>query len=159
MEKLLKLLEENARLSLEQLAVMLDCSEEAVAAQMDDLSRKGIIMGYQAIIDWEKTGQDYVTSIIELNVSPKKDQGFDEVAKTVAEFTEVDSVLLMSGGYDLAVMMHGRTFKDIAMFVAKRLSTLDGVLSTGTHFVLKKYKERGIAVQDDTRDERELASL
>jgi len=159
MENLLKLLEENARLSLEQLSTMLARPQAEVAEQMDELAKMGVVLGYQTVIDWEKTEKDYVASIIELTVSPKKDFGFDEVAKTIAEFPEVDSVLLMSGGYDLAIMMHGRSFKDIAMFVAKRLSTLDSVLSTSTHFVLQKYKDRGIKIDTDTRDERELASL
>ena len=159
MELLLKLLEENARLSLEQLATMLNISEQEVAEKMDSLAKKGVILGYQAVIDWEKTSKDYVTSIIELTVSPQKGHGFDDVAQTVAEFPEVDSVYLMSGGYDLAIIMHGRTFKDIAMFVAKRLAPLESVLSTGTHFVLQKYKDRGIKLDINTPDERELANL
>ena len=159
MELLLKLLEENARLSLEQLATMLNISEQEVAEKMDSFAKKGVILGYQAVIDWEKTSKDYVTSIIELTVSPQKGHGFDDVAQTVAEFPEVDSVYLMSGGYDLAIIMHGRTFKDIAMFVAKRLAPLESVLSTGTHFVLQKYKDRGIKLDITTPDERELANL
>jgi Transcriptional regulators len=159
MELLLKLLEENARLSLEQLATMLSLSEQEVAEKMDKLAKKGVILGYQAVIDWEKTGKDYVTSIIELTVSPQKGHGFDDVAQTIAEFPEVDSVYLMSGGYDLAIIMHGRTFKDIAMFVARRLAPLDSVLSTGTHFVLQKYKDKGIKLDIGTLDERELANL
>jgi len=159
MELLLKLLEENARLSLEQLATMLSLSEQEVAEKMDNLAKKGVILGYQAVIDWEKTGKDYVTSIIELTVSPQKGHGFDDVAQTIAEFPEVDSVYLMSGGYDLAIIMHGRTFKDIAMFVARRLAPLDSVLSTGTHFVLQKYKDKGIKLDIGILDERELANL
>ena len=159
MELLLKLLEENARLSLEQLATMLSLSEQEVAEKMDKLAKKGVILGYQAVIDWEKTGKDYVTSIIELTVSPQKGHGFDDVAQTIAEFPEVDSVYLMSGGYDLAIIMHGRTFKDIAMFVARRLAPLDSVLSTGTHFVLQKYKDKGIKLDIGALDERELANL
>jgi len=159
MELLLKLLEENARLSLEQLATMLSLSEQEVAEKMDKLAKKGVILGYQAVIDWEKTGKDYVTSIIELTVSPQKGHGFDDVAQTIAEFPEVDSVYLMSGGYDLAIIMHGRTFKDIAMFVARRLAPLDSVLSTGTHFVLQKYKDKGIKLDIGILDERELANL
>lgn len=159
MDRLLKLLEQDGRLSLEQLAVMLDTDQETVAARMDELAQSGVIMGYQAIINWEKTDHDLVTSIIELKVTPKRDHGFDEIAEAIAQLPEVDSVFLMSGGYDLAITVHGKTFKDVALFVAKRLSTMDSVLSTGTHFVLKKYKDRGIIFDNSIRDGRELANL
>ena len=156
MDRLLKLLEQDGRLSLEQLAVMLDTDQETVAARMDELAQSGVIMGYQAIINWEKTDHDLVTSIIELKVTPKRDHGF---AEAIAQLPEVDSVFLMSGGYDLAITVHGKNFKDVALFVAKRLSTMDSVLSTGTHFVLKKYKDRGIIFDNSIRDGRELANL
>ncbi|HPU58822.1 MAG TPA: Lrp/AsnC family transcriptional regulator, partial [Candidatus Avimonas sp.] len=113
-----------------------------------------VIRGYKAVVDWEKTDRPYVTALIELRVTPKRDFGFDSIAETIMRFNEVESVYLMSGGYDLAVIVSGRTFKDIAMFVAKRLSTLDSVISTATHFVLQRYKESGIILRGEEKDER-----
>ena len=154
MDKLLKLIEENARISNEKLAVMTGKKVEEVAADISALEHEGIIRGYKAVIDWEKTDRPYVSAMIELKVTPRKDTGFDGVADTIMHFEEVDSVYLMSGGYDLAVNVHGRTFRDVALFVARRLSTLEGVVSTGTHFVLQKYKDRGILLKGEQRDMR-----
>ena len=137
MEKLLRLLDQNARLSTEQMAVMLDMDEAQVAAELARLEKEGVIRGYKALIDWDRTQREYVTAIIDLQVAPTKDRGFDGIAEMLMGFEEVESVSLMSGGYDLSVTITGRSFKEVAMFVAKRLSPLDGVLSTATHFVLK----------------------
>ena len=138
MEQLLKILEDNARMSVEDIAAMLNKSPAEVAA-MIDLAR--------------------VEAVIELNVSPKKSRGFDEIAATIASFDEVESVLLMSGGYDLQLVIKGQTFQEIALFVAKRLSPLDDVLSTATHFVLRTYKKEGRLYQDEEIDERECTVL
>ena len=154
MDKLLKLLDTNARLTNAQLAVMLDTTEEAVAAQIADWERSGVIRAYKALIDWDRTDREYVTAIIELRVPPKRDLGFEGIAETVMRFEEVESVYLMSGGYDLSVVVNGRTFKDVAMFVAKRLSPLDSVISTATHFVLRRYKEKGVLFLGEEKDER-----
>ena len=154
MEKLLKLLDNNARLTNAQLAVMLGCTENEVSDRIAQWERDGVIRGYKAIIDWERTDRAYVTALIELRVTPKPDLGFEGIAERVMRFEEVESVYLMSGGYDLAVIVSGRTFKDIAMFVAKRLSTLDSVLSTATHFVLRRYKDRGVIFLGEEKDER-----
>lgn len=159
MENLLNLLEHNSRLSLEQLAAMLATTPDAVAAEMDKLSQEGIILGYETLIDWEKAGRDLVQSIIEVKVTPKRDYGFDEIARSIADLPEVESLYLMSGGYDLAVVVNGKTFKDIAFFVANRLSTMESVLSTGTHFVLRKYKDKGILFRNEPKDERGIAKL
>ncbi|WP_312641441.1 Lrp/AsnC family transcriptional regulator [Hydrogenoanaerobacterium sp.] len=159
MDKLLKLLEDNARMSNAQLAVMLDTSEENVAAAIAQYEKEGVIHGYTTLIDWEKTGRDLVMARIEIKVSPKKDRGFEEIAETIMEFDEVETVYLMSGGYDLALTVKGKTFKDVAMFVAHKLSPLDSVLSTATHFVLRKYKERGFQVIGEERDERSVTLL
>ena len=153
MDKLLKLLDTNARLTNAQLAVMLDRTEDEVAAQIAALERSGVIRAYKALIDWDRTEREYVTAIIELKVTPKRDLGFEAVAETIMRFEE-ESVYLMSGGYDLSVFVNGRTFKDVAMFVAKRLSTLDSVLSTATHFVLRRYKDDGVMFLGDEKDER-----
>jgi len=154
MDKLLKLLSENARLSGEQMAVMLNMTEDEVNAAIAKLEKEGVVRGYKPLIDWEKTGEEVVTAIIELNIAPSKDEGFDGIAKTIMAMDEVEGLSLMSGGHDLMVIVNGRSFKDVAMFVAKRLSSLDGVLGTATHFVLKKYKERGVLFTEEEKDER-----
>ena len=159
MDKLLTLLEDNARLSLEQLASLTGLSTEEVADKMDAYEREGIIAGYRAVINWEKAGSDLVSSVIELKISPKRDFGFDECARTIARFPEVENVYLMSGGYDLSITMRGGSFRDIAMFVAKRLSPMESVLSTATHFVLKVYKQNNVMLEDGDRDERSFATL
>ena len=159
MEQLLKLLENNARLPLEDIAAMLDKPVEEVAALMDEATAKGYIKGYKTLVDWEKVGADRVEAVIELHVSPKKSRGFDEIATTIASFDEVESVLLMSGGYDLQVVIKGRSFQEIAIFVAKRLSPLDDVLSTATSFVLRTYKRGGRLYLDEETDDREWTVL
>ena len=159
MEKLLKLLEKNARLSNAELAVMLGCTEEEVAAAIASYERQGIIHGYTALIDWDRTEREYVIARIELKVSPKKGRGFEEIAETIMKFDEVETVYLMSGGYDLALTVTGKTFKEVAMFVAHRLSPLESVLSTTTHFVLRKYKERGFQMAGEEKDERSVTVL
>ena len=154
MEKILKLLKQNARLSNEQLAAMLGTTAEEVASQIASLEDQGIIKGYKPIIDYEKADSEVVTAIIELKVTPQKNFGFEEIAKRIVEYSEVDSVYLMSGGYDLSVTVKGKTFKDIALFVAHRLAPLDSVISTATHFVLSRYKDTGIVLCDTSADER-----
>ena len=154
MDKLLKLLNTNARLTTAQMAVMLDQTEAEVETAIAQLEKSGVVRGYKPLIDWEKTGEEVVTAIIELSIAPSKDEGFDGIAKTIMAFEEVEGLSLMSGGHDLMVTVNGRSFKDVAMFVAKRLSSLDGVLGTATHFVLKKYKERGVLFDEEEQDER-----
>lgn len=159
MEQLLRILEQNARLPLEDIAAMLDTTPAAVAAQMDEAAAKGYIHGYSALIDWERAGVNVVEAVIELHVSPRKSRGFDEIATTIASFDEVDSVLLMSGSYDLQVVIKGKSFQEIALFVAKRLSPLDDVLTTATSFVLRAYKRGGRLFQAEEIDERECTVL
>ena len=154
MEKLLKLLDSNARLTTDQLAVMLGRTEKEVAQQITELEQSGVIRAYKALIDWDRTDREYVTAIIELRVSPKRDSGFESIAQAIMRLEEVESVYLMSGGYDLSVVVTGRTFQEVAMFVAKRLSPMDAVLSTATHFVLRRYKDRGVMFLDEPQDER-----
>ncbi len=158
MNALLHLLKQNARLSNETLATMLDTTPEAVAEQIAQLERDGVIKGYSLILNDEIVNKDRVSAFIELKVTPKRDCGFEDLAKTVMMYDEVESVSLMSGAYDLAVTVTGDSLKDIALFVAQRLSTIDGVLSTATHFVLKRYKEMGIFVAEDAVDERSMVS-
>lgn len=154
MDKLLRLLEKDARLSNAQLAVMLNMDEAAVAKEIDALEKKGVIRGYKALVDWDRTDREYVSALIELRITPKKDTGFDGIAERIMKFEEVETICLMSGGFDLMVMVNGRSFKDVAMFVAKRLSSIDAVVSTATHFVLRRYKDRDVQFLDEQKDER-----
>jgi len=147
MEKLLKLLKDNARLSTKELSVMLNRSETDVSNQISDLENQGIIKGYKTLINEQKVNAG-VTALIELKVTPKKEYGFQDIADRVMQFPEVESVYLMAGDYDLAVFVKGETIQDVAMFVAKRLSPLDSVISTATHFVLQKYKQDGVILDD-----------
>ena len=154
MEKLLQLLDQNARMSNAQLAAMLGQTEAEVEKKIAALEKSGVIRAYKAVIDWDKTDREYVTAIIELHVTPKKDLGFEGIAETIMNFPEVESISLMSGGYDFSIVVNARTFKDVAMFVAKRLSPLDSVVSTATHFVLRRYKENNVIFLDSEKDER-----
>lgn len=157
--KLISLINQNARYSLEELAVMLGTDTETVAKMMDQLEKKKIVCGYKALIDWDKVDNTHVTAFIELKVTPKRDFGFDELAEKVKKFDNVESVYLMSGGFDLCVIVTGQSLQKVAMFVAKQLSTLEGVVSTGTHFVLKRYKELGFDMTGGISDDRETFSL
>lgn len=159
MDQLLTLLEQNARLSNAELAVMLGRTEAQVAQAIEDYQAQGIIRGYQAMVDWEQVDRSRITAYIELNVTPQQGEGFEEIAKRIMQFEEVQTVYLMSGSYDLQVVVEGKSFKDVALFVAERLSPLESVTSTSTSFVLRKYKERGVIVCDEERDERGLTSL
>ena len=158
MDTLISLLKQNARLSNSQLATMLGKTEAEIANKIEEYQLAGIIKGYSVILDEEKADKDLVTAFFELKVTPQADCGFDEIAKTVMMYDEVEAVSLMSGAYDLAVTVSGTNLKEIALFVAQRLSTIDGVLSTATHFVLKRYKEKGIFIGDETIDERGFVS-
>lgn len=158
MNKLLDLLRQNARLSNAEIATMLGISEAEVAQQIAALEKDGIIMGYSAIINEEKADETSVTAIIEIKVKPMKDHGFDELARTIMSFEEVESVYLLSGAYDLSVTISGKSLRSVALFVSERLATLDGVLATGTHFILRRYKEKNHFLQDDCVDGRELVS-
>jgi len=158
MDSLLELLKQNARLSNQELAVLLGKTENEVAAAIKDYEDSGIIKGYSAIINEELACKDCVAAFIELKVSPKAEYGYDELARIVMSFKEVEGVSLMSGAYDLAVIVNGSSLRDIAFFVSQRLATIDGVLSTATHFVLQRYKDKGISLFDDEIDERGYVS-
>ena len=159
MEQLLRLIETNPTLTPKQLAVMLGREEQQVKDMIDDCTEKGIIKGYRAIIDWEKTDRAMVKALIELKVTPKKGRGFDEIAMAIASMDEVEGVTLMSGGYDLLVEIKAKSFQEIAMFVFKRLSPMDDVNETATHFVLRPYKQAGIIYHDEEEDGRSFTSL
>lgn len=158
MDTLLNLLKQNARLSCKELAAMTGSTEAEVDAKIKDYEKKGIIKGYSAIINDDLADKDVVTAFITVKVTPKADLGFDDIARRILMFEEVESLTLMSGEFDLAVTLSGTNYKEIALFVAQRLSTIDGVLSTSTHFFLKRYKEKGIAIDDEETDERSFVS-
>ena len=157
--KLLNLLNDNARYSLEELSTMLGASKTEVAAQIDEMEKAGLIRGYKAVIDWERLDTAYVSALIELKVTPTAGLGFEEVAERVMQYDEVESVYLMSGGYDLCAIVKGKTFQQVAMFVAKELSVIDSVISTATHFVLRRYKEMDVKLMGETTDDRGNISL
>lgn len=151
MEKLLKILKDNARLTNKELSILLDREEKLVDRQIKELEKNGVIKGYKALINEQKVNAG-VSALIELKVSPKKEFGFQDIADRVMLLPEVESVYLMAGDYDLAVFVRAETIQDVAMFVAKRLSPLESVISTSTHFVLQKYKQDGV-ILDETKDE------
>ena len=157
--KLLKLLYENAKYTTEDLAAMLGLSADAVNKDIADLEKAGLICGYKAVIDWEKLDGAYVSALIELKVTPQPDAGFEDTAKKIMRFREVETVYLMSGGYDLCVIVKGKTFQEVAMFVATQLATMKTVVSTATHFVLRRYKELDVTMVDYEADDRGKISL
>lgn len=158
-EKLLNLIEENARLSSKEMSVMLGISELEVESEIKALEDNGVIKGYKAIVDIEKTNSETVSALIEIKIQPKYGHGFNDVAERISKLDEVESVFLMSGAFDLAVMVTDRSFHEVAMFVAERLSPLEGVVSTATHFILKKYKEKGVFFNAEQKDDRGTISL
>lgn len=154
MKEILELIENNARLTPGQIAAMLDMKEEEVARIIKEMEDKKIILGYFTLINWDKVGEEKVSAIIEVKISPQREVGFDVVAERIYRFPEVRSVRLMSGAYDLAVFIEGHTMKEVAYFVAQKLATIENVLSTATHFVLKTYKHHGTIVEDGEEDRR-----
>ena len=157
--KLLKLLSKNARYKNEDLAAMTGRTEDEVQKEIAQMENEGLIRGYKAVVDWERMDSAYVSAIIELKVTPKAGLGFEEVARRIMKYPEVESVYLMSGGYDLSVIVKGKTFQEVALFVAKELSTIDSVISTSTHFVLRRYKEMDVELVGTNGDDRGTVSL
>jgi len=157
MEKLIKLLRENARFTNSELASMLGVTEKEVADEISKFEKIGIILGYTAIINEEKLNDNYVTALIEVKVSPKTELGYNEMAQRIADCPEVETVHLISGAYDLSVTVKCRSVREVGLFVSERLAPLDGVLSVATHFVMERYKEKGVSF-NTVRDERELIS-
>jgi len=144
MQSILKLLEKDCRLDTQRLAVILGTTEDEVAAKIAEFENNHTILGYKALIDWEKTSEELVTALIEVKATPQRGDGFEGIAEHICKFEEVESLYLMSGGYDFAVTLVGKSMKDVATFVATKLSTVEGVHGTATHFILKKYKESGV---------------
>ncbi|ASS90399.1 MAG: Lrp/AsnC family transcriptional regulator [Bacillaceae bacterium] len=157
--EILEILEEDSRLTPETIAKMIGLSEEETKKLISGLEEKKIIVNYATTIDWKKVdGHEGVTAMIDVKVAPKRGVGFDEIAERIYRFNEVKSVYLMSGAYDLSVVIEGKTMNDIARFVSEKLSTLESVLSTTTHFILKKYKHDGIIFDHEDKDKRIVVS-
>ena len=145
-EKILHLIENNGRINLHEAAILLGIEEAEVANAIADMEKQRIICGYYTLIDWDKTNDERVTALIEVRVTPQRGTGFDDIAERIMKYDEVKAVYLMSGGFDFTVIIEEKTMKEIAQFVTSKLSTLDSILNTSTHFILKKYKDYGMTV-------------
>ena len=157
-EKILSILEKNSRIDLKDVAILLGESEVDVANAVAELEKEKIICGYHTLINWDKTSEEKVTALIEVKVTPQRGLGFDSIAERLYKFEEVHAVYLMSGGFDFTVIIEGKTMKSVAQFVSEKLAPLDAVLRTSTHFVLKKYKDHGTVLDEETKDERTLVT-
>ena len=156
MDKLLRLLGENSSYTTAQLSMMLGEPEDAIKARIKEYEESGIIRGYQAVVNWDEVPDAGVMAMIELKVTPQMQKGFDDIAEKILAYDEVESVYLMAGAYDLLLTVKGRTIQDVSSFVAKRLAAMHGILSTSTHFILKRYKEDGVPLVDKKEDGREM---
>ena len=155
-EEILSVLEKNSKIDIKELAIMLGTNEETVFNEITAMEREGIICGYHTLIDWDKIDNEKVTALIEVRVTPHRGQGFDFVAERIYNYPEVHSVYLISGGFDLLITLQGKSLREVSAFVSDKLSTIDSVLSTATHFILKKYKDHGTVLNKEEKDEREV---
>ena len=153
-EKILSIIEKNSRIDLKELAIILGVEEVDIVNEMELMEKEGVICGYHTLVDWEKTSAEKVNALIEVRVTPQRGNGFDSIAEKIYKYSEVHAVYLISGGYDLLVTLEGKSLKEISSFVSEKLSTLDSVLSTATHFILKKYKDHGTILTKKEVDER-----
>ena len=154
--EILRMIRNNAKLTVRDIAVMLGKDEAEVTGLIREMEADQIICGYNTVINWDKTDDERVTALIEVKVQPQRGEGFDRVAERIYNYEEVTSLYLMSGGFDMTVFIEGKTMKEVAQFVSRKLSPMDGVLSTSTHFVLKKYKEAGTQIEQKKKDERQV---
>lgn len=157
-EEILRLLEKDSRTDIKEIAVLVGATEAEVANEIAQMEKEGIIRGYYTLINWDNTSDERVSALIEVKVTPQRGIGFDKIAERISKFDEVKSVYLMSGGFDFTVILEEKTMKEIAQFVTSKLSTLDEVLNTATHFVLKKYKDYGVTMMEEHKDERMLVT-
>jgi len=157
--ELLRLIEHNARLTQSDMAVMLGATEEEVAAELKSLHDEKIILDYTTVINWDKTSRESVTAMIEVKLTPQRDQGFDRIAQHMFRFPQVTSCYLMSGGFDLMLIIEDSTLKEVASFISNKVAPIEGVVSTATHFILKKYKSNGVVFEDKPVDRREAVIL
>ena len=160
MEEILNILDkEKGNVSRAKIAQMLGLEEKEVADKIDKMEKENVIVGYKTFVNWDKTDKDVVVALIELRITPQRGEGFDKVAERIYKYPQVKSLYLMSGAYDLAVTIEGKSMKEVALFVAQKLAPMDSIISTATHFVLKKYKEEGIVFEDDEKDTRQVITL
>ena len=160
MEEILNILhKEKGNVSRAKIAQMLGMEEKEVADKIEKMEKENVIVGYKTIVNWDKTDKDVVVALIELRITPQRGEGFDKVAERIYKYPQVKSLYLMSGAYDLAVTIEGKSMKEVALFVAQKLAPMDSIISTATHFVLKKYKEEGIVFEDDEKDTRQVITL
>ena len=160
MEEILNILDkEKGNVSRAKIAQMLGMEEKEVADRIEKMEKENVIVGYKTIVNWDKTDKDVVVALIELRITPQRGEGFDKVAERIYKYPQVKSLYLMSGAYDLAVTIEGKSMKEVALFVAQKLAPMDSIISTATHFVLKKYKEEGIVFEDDEKDTRQVITL
>ena len=152
--QILKYIEKKSRVDLGELAIMLGTDEVTIANEIADMEKEKIICGYHTLIDWEKTDVEKVNALIEVRVTPQRGRGFDSIAERIYKYPEVHAVYLISGGYDLLVSLEGKSLKEVSNFVSDKLSTLDTVISTATHFILKTYKDHGTVLGKTESDER-----
>ncbi|MBR3367162.1 MAG: Lrp/AsnC family transcriptional regulator [Lachnospiraceae bacterium] len=157
-ERILSIIEKNSRIEAKELAVLLGTEEIEVLNCMQKMEEDGIICGYHTMVDWEKTGIEKVTALIEVRVTPQRGKGFDDIAERIYKYPEVNAVYLISGGYDLLVTLEGKSLREVSAFVSNKLSTLDTVISTATHFILRKYKDHGTIMTKPYEDQREIVS-
>ena len=155
-EKILTFIEKNSRINLKELAIMLGVDEASVANEIAAMEQENVICGYHTLIDWDKTGEESVTALIEVRVTPQRDLGFDRIAERIYKFPEVTAVYLISGAYDFLIILEGKTLKEASRFVSEKLSPIEPVLSTATHFILKKYKDHGTILAPQKKAERVL---
>ena len=158
-QELLQLVERNARVPASELAVMIGADERAVADELKRLHEENVILGYAAIINWDKTERESVTAMIEIRITPQRNKGFDQIAGQLFRFPQVTSCYLMSGGFDLMIIIEDSTLREVALFIAEKVAPIDGVISTSTHFILKKYKSNGIIFDAKISDDRETIVL
>ena len=159
MNNILEILEKNGKTDTATIAAMLGKSADEIKKSVDEYEKSGVINGYTTLIDWDKTDIEKVTALIEVKVTPQRGEGFDKVAERIYKFKQVRSCYLMSGGFDLTVIVEGRSMKEVALFVAEKLAPIENVLSTSTHFVLKKYKDMGVSFEQKHEDNREVVVL
>ena len=155
---ILNYIEKNSKANLGDLAIMLGTDEVTIANEIQDMEKEQIICGYHTLIDWDKAGSDMITALIEVRVTPQRDQGFDKIAERIYNFPEVTSVYLISGGYDLLITLEGWTLKDVSQFVSEKLAPIDAIMSTATYFILKKYKDHGTIMVPQKKTERMLVT-
>lgn len=153
-ERILAIIEKNSRIDIKDLATLLGENEADVAAEIEAMENEHVICGYHTLINWDNTDEEKVIALIEVKVTPQREMGFDKIAERIYQYREVNAVYLMSGGFDFTVMVQAKSMRAVATFVAEKLSTIDSVLSTSTHFVLKKYKDHGTVICEPPRDER-----